>query len=168
MNFKHTLSYINDLFVYQIFLAWQDQGHRHPRVNEAEKQESGPCKDRWFAGKVGLAIGPINHYNSPHEPIVNMDFKDGKPMTREEITSEILNIFSREFEIEQPGLDKDLRETYEFDSVDAIELLLGIERFLKSELTHDEKKMAMGIRTINQIVDYVEGLVRVREREVHA
>jgi acyl carrier protein len=85
-------------------------------------------------------------------------------MTREQITSEILNIFSREFEIEQPGLDNDLRETYEFDSVDAIELLLGIERFLESELTHDEKKMAMGIRTINQIVDYVEGLVRVRER----
>lgn len=89
-------------------------------------------------------------------------------MTREEITTEILNIFQREFEIEQPGLDCDLRETYEFDSVDAIELLLGIERFIHSELTHDEKKMAMGIRTINQIVDYVEGLVRVRERETHA
>ena len=88
-------------------------------------------------------------------------------MTREQITSEILNIFSREFEIEQPGLDNDLRETYEFDSVDAIELLLGIERFLNSELTHDEKKRAMEIRTINQIVDYVERLVRVREREAH-
>jgi acyl carrier protein len=88
-------------------------------------------------------------------------------MTREQITTEILNIFSREFEIEQPGLDNDLRETYEFDSVDAIELLLGIERFLNSELTHDEKKMAMEIRTINQIIDYVERLVRVREREAH-
>ena len=97
-----------------------------------------------------------------------MNLIDGKPMTREEITAEIINIFEREFEIEQPGLDSDLRETYEFDSVDAIELLLGIERFLNSELTHDEKKMAMGIRTINQIVDYVEGLVRVRERETHA
>ena len=89
-------------------------------------------------------------------------------MTREQITLEILNIFSREFEIEQPGLDNDLRETYEFDSVDAIELLLGIERFLNSELTHDEKRRAMEIRTINQIVDYVEGLVRVRGRETHA
>lgn len=89
-------------------------------------------------------------------------------MTREDITTEILNIFRREFEIEQPGLDDDLRETYEFDSVDAIELLLGIERFLDSELTHEEKKKAMGIRTINQIVDYVEGLVRVREQETRA
>jgi len=68
-------------------------------------------------------------------------------MTREEITSEILRIFKSEFEIEDPGLDDDLRETYEFDSVDAIELLIGIERFLKSELTHEEKKMAMDIRT---------------------
>ena len=89
-------------------------------------------------------------------------------MTREEITTEILNIFSREFEIEQPGLDNDLRESYEFDSVDAIELLLGIERFLNSELTHDEKKKAMEIRTINHIVDYVEGLVRARGQETHA
>ena len=89
-------------------------------------------------------------------------------MTREDITTEILNIFRREFEIEQPGLDDDLRETYEFDSVDAIELLLGIERFLDSELTHEEKKKAMGIRTINQIVDYVEGLVRLREQETRA
>jgi acyl carrier protein len=89
-------------------------------------------------------------------------------MTREQITTEILSIFRREFEIEHPGLDDDLRDTYEFDSVDAIELLIGIEQFLQSELTHDEKKMAMEIRTINQIVDYVEKLVRVRGRETHA
>jgi acyl carrier protein len=88
-------------------------------------------------------------------------------MTREQITTEILNIFRKEFEIDSPGLDLDLRETYEFDSVDAIELLIGIERFLKSELTQDEKKMAMEIRTINHIIDYVERLVRVRGREAH-
>jgi len=88
-------------------------------------------------------------------------------MTREEISSEILDILRREFEIEHPGLDDDLRETYEFDSVDAIELLIGIERFLKSELTHEEKKMAMEIRTINDILDYVEKLVRAREGEPH-
>jgi acyl carrier protein len=89
-------------------------------------------------------------------------------MTREEIKTEILNIFSRDFEIEKPGLDDDLRQSYEFDSVDAIELLMGIERFLNSELTQDEKKMALEIRTINHIIDYVDGLVRVREREAHA
>ncbi len=88
-------------------------------------------------------------------------------MTRDQITSAILEIFRREFEMENPGLDDDLRETGEFDSVDAIELLLEIERFLHSELTHEEKQMAMEIRTIRQIIDYVELLVKKRsEKEV--
>ncbi len=77
-------------------------------------------------------------------------------MTREQITAAILNIFRREFEMENPGLDDDLREAGEFDSVDAIELLLEIEHLLKSELTHEEKQMAMEIRTIRQVIDYVE------------
>ena len=76
-------------------------------------------------------------------------------MTKEQITLEILNIFRREFEMENPGLDDDLCETGEFDSVDAIELLLEIEHLLKSELTHEEKQMAMEIRTIRQVIDYV-------------
>ena len=83
-------------------------------------------------------------------------------MTREQITSVILEIFRREFEMENPGLDDDLRETGEFDSVDAIELLLEIERFLQTELTHEEKQMAMEIRTIRQIIDYVELLAKKR------
>ena len=83
-------------------------------------------------------------------------------MTREQITSAILEIFRREFEMENPGLDDDLRETSEFDSVDAIELLLEIERLLNAELTHEEKQMAMEIRTIRQIIDYVELLAKRR------
>jgi acyl carrier protein len=83
-------------------------------------------------------------------------------MTRNEITLKILEIFRREFEMENPGLDDDLRETGEFDSVDAIELLLEIERFLHSELTHEEKQMAMEIRTIRQVIDYVELLAAKR------
>ena len=86
-------------------------------------------------------------------------------MTREQITSAILEIFRREFEMENPGLDDDLRATGEFDSVDAIELLLEIERFLDSELTHEEKQMAMEIRTIRQIVDYVELLAKKRNEK---
>jgi len=84
-------------------------------------------------------------------------------MTRDQITRAILEIFRREFEMENPGLDDDLRETSEFDSVDAIELLLEIERFLNAELTHEEKQMAMEIRTIRQIIDYVELLVKKRK-----
>ncbi len=79
-------------------------------------------------------------------------------MTRDEITGAVLEIFRREFEMANPGLDDDLRETGEFDSVDAIELLLEIERLLNRELTHEEKQMAMEIRTIRQVIDYVEML----------
>jgi acyl carrier protein len=83
-------------------------------------------------------------------------------MTREELQKEILNILSREFEIENPDLDDNLREKYEFDSVDAIELLIAIEELLKTELTQEEKKQAMDIRTINHICDYVEALAKTR------
>ncbi len=77
-------------------------------------------------------------------------------MTRDEIKYEIIRIFREQFEIENPGLDEDLREIYEFDSIDAIELLREIEIFLNSELTRAEKKKAMEIQTVNQILDYVE------------
>ena len=83
-------------------------------------------------------------------------------MTRDEIQTEIINIFSEQFEIENPGLDDDLRDTYEFDSIDAIELLREIEIMLGSELTQAEKKNAMEIRTINHILDYIESLSAAR------
>ena len=84
-------------------------------------------------------------------------------MTRDEIKAEIIRIFREQFEIEDPGLDEDLRDTYEFDSIDAIELLREIELMLGASLTRAEKKMAMDIRTINQILDYVESLAAARE-----
>jgi len=83
-------------------------------------------------------------------------------MTKSEITSAILTIFDEQFEIENPSLDADLRETYEFDSIDAIELLREIEVLLDSQLTREEKKAAMDIRTINHIVDYVADLAQKR------
>jgi acyl carrier protein len=83
-------------------------------------------------------------------------------MTRTEIKDRILQIFQEEFEIENPGLDDNLREKHEFDSIDAVELLLQIEKMLGSELTQEEKKQAMDIRTINQICDYVEAMARAR------
>jgi acyl carrier protein len=83
-------------------------------------------------------------------------------MTRGEIQNSILKIFKEEFEIENPGLNDDLREEHEFDSIDALELLGQIEGLLGSALTQDEKKQAMDIRTINQIIDYVELMARKR------
>jgi acyl carrier protein len=83
-------------------------------------------------------------------------------MTRDEIQKFLLRILVEEFEFENPGLDDDLREIHGFDSIDAIELLGEIEKLLGSELSQEEKKKAMDIRTINQILDYIEFLVEAR------
>jgi acyl carrier protein len=83
-------------------------------------------------------------------------------MTRQEIEREVKNVFQREFEIENPDMNADLRETYEFDSIDAIELLLAIENFLDTEISQEEKKQAISIRTINQICDYIEKIAKKR------
>ena len=79
-------------------------------------------------------------------------------MTRDEIEKAIFRIFEDQFEIENPGLDDNLREVHEFDSIDAIELLREIEIMLNAQLAREDKKAAMNIRTINQIVDYVVAL----------
>ncbi len=85
-------------------------------------------------------------------------------MTRDEITLKIIRIFRDQFEIENPGLDDDLRDAHEFDSIDAIELLREIEIMLDSELTQAEKKNAMEIRTLNDILDYIELLSAARSK----
>lgn len=76
-------------------------------------------------------------------------------MTRDEIEKAIIRVFEDQFEIQDPKTDDDLREVHEFDSIDAIELLREIELLLQVQLTREEKKAAMDIRTIDQIVDYV-------------
>jgi acyl carrier protein len=83
-------------------------------------------------------------------------------MERNAIVVAILRIFTERFEIENPGLDDNLRDAYEFDSIDAVELLHEIEMLLGTRLTRTEKKNAMDIRTIRQIADYVEALAAAR------
>jgi acyl carrier protein len=83
-------------------------------------------------------------------------------MTRKEIVEKILEILKNEFEIENPDLDINLTEEYEFDSIDVIALLEYVEDFIASPLTQEEKKQAMEIRTINQICDFIEGVLKKR------
>ena len=83
-------------------------------------------------------------------------------MTRDEIEKNILQIFETEFEIVDPGLDDNLTEEHDFDSIDALELLGEIEKMLGSELTRQEKKDSMEIRTVNQICGYVVSLAEKR------
>jgi len=81
-------------------------------------------------------------------------------MQREIIEKEVLRVFREQFEIKNPALNENLAETYEFDSIDAIELLREIEMILDVKLSRSEQKAAMEIRTINQIIDYIETLDR--------
>jgi acyl carrier protein len=83
-------------------------------------------------------------------------------MTRDQIVSKIVEILNNEFEISDPGLDENLTEKYEFDSIDAIALLEHVEDLIRSPLTQEEKKQAMEIRTINQICDYIERMLKKR------
>ncbi|MGE4560884.1 MAG: acyl carrier protein [Desulfobulbus sp.] len=77
-------------------------------------------------------------------------------MTRDALQEKILTILTQDFEFEHPGLEDNLRDQHGFDSIDAIELLGKIELMLGYSLTRAEKEQAMEIRTINDILDYLE------------
>lgn len=83
-------------------------------------------------------------------------------LERELIIKELNRIFNEKFEINNPSTDDDLRESYEFDSIDAIELLVEIEKILGFTLSQEQKKMAMDVRTINQICDYIQKMESTR------
>ncbi|BHH82311.1 acyl carrier protein [Desulforhopalus sp. 52FAK] len=79
-------------------------------------------------------------------------------MTRDELKDKIISILVDDFEFEAPGLEDNLRDDHGFDSIDAIELLGKIELILGYSISREEKEKAMGIRTINDILDYVEAI----------
>jgi acyl carrier protein len=83
-------------------------------------------------------------------------------MTRDALQEKILAILIEDFEFEKPGLNDNLRDDHGFDSIDAIELLGKIELILGYSLTWEEKEKAMGIRTINDILDYIETIAASR------
>ncbi len=86
-------------------------------------------------------------------------------MTRNELKDKILAILTDDFEFDQPGLTDNLRDDHGFDSIDAIELLGKIEIILGFSLTREEKEKAMAIRTINDILDYIEEIKKDRNLE---
>lgn len=83
-------------------------------------------------------------------------------LTREELKNNILTILAEDFEFKDPKLDDNLRDVHGFDSIDAIELLAKIENMFGFSLTRDEKEAAMDIRTINDILDYLEKIQQGR------
>ena len=85
-------------------------------------------------------------------------------MTRDELQEKILTILTQDFEFQQPGLHDNLRDDHGFDSIDAIELLGKIELLLGFSLTREEKEQAMEIRTINDILNYIQQIQLARAR----
>ncbi|MDO5675759.1 MAG: phosphopantetheine-binding protein [bacterium] len=83
-------------------------------------------------------------------------------MTREELQERIIAILVQDFEFKNPAPNDHLRDVHGFDSIDAIELLAKIEKMLGFALTREEKEQAMAIRTINDILDYIETMQRKR------
>ena len=79
-------------------------------------------------------------------------------MNRDELQEKIITILEDDFEFVSPGLTDNLRDDHGFDSIDAIELLAKIETMLGFQLTREEKEKAMSIRTINDILDYIEAI----------
>lgn len=79
-------------------------------------------------------------------------------MNRDELQKKIITILEDDFEFAHPGLTDNLRDDHGFDSIDAIELLAKIETMLGFQLTRAEKEKAMSIRTINDILDYIEAI----------
>ena len=83
-------------------------------------------------------------------------------MTRDTLQQEILTILVDDFEFKDPQLNDNLRDDHGFDSIDAIELLGKIELMLGFPLTREEKERAMEIRTIKDILDYLEAIIQGR------
>lgn len=83
-------------------------------------------------------------------------------MTRKDIEEKVKDIFSSEFRIADVDFEADLGDEYDFDSIDAIDMLVVIEQYLGSELSVEEKKQAIEIRNCNQICDYIEALAKTR------
>ena len=79
-------------------------------------------------------------------------------MNRDAVQEKIMTILIEDFEFTQPGLDDNLRDDHGFDSIDAIELLGKIEGILGFTLTREEKEKSMAIRSINDLLDYIEAV----------
>lgn len=77
-------------------------------------------------------------------------------MDRVALQKKILTILTEDFEFVQPGLNDNLRDDHGFDSIDAIELLGKIEILLGFTISREQKEQAMGIRTVNDILDFIE------------
>ncbi len=81
-------------------------------------------------------------------------------VAREDIQTEVRRIFVENFEIESDELrdDSNLFDDLGLDSLDAIDMLLAMETFIGARLNDEDKERAKQIRTVLDVVDFVERL----------
>lgn len=79
----------------------------------------------------------------------------------EEVQEKINRLLVEEFEIPKDELSPEgkLFEDYELDSLDAIDILLAIERIFDIELTEEKRARARKIRLVKDIYSFVSEVV---------
>ena len=85
-------------------------------------------------------------------------------MTREELQAQLTQILEQDFEFSNVAPGDNLRDVHGFDSIDAIELLAKLEKLLGFSISREEREGAMRIRTLADILDYIEALQKKAER----
>lgn len=83
-------------------------------------------------------------------------------VARVDIENEIRRLFFENFEIDPGELrdDSNLFEDLGMDSLDAIDMLLAMETFIGQRLNDDDKERAKQIRTVTDVVNFVENIAR--------
>lgn len=87
------------------------------------------------------------------------------PMTREELQAQLTQILEQDFEFSNVAPGDNLRDVHGFDSIDAIELLAKLEKLLGFSISREEREGAMRIRTLADILDYIEALQKKRAED---
>jgi acyl carrier protein len=83
-------------------------------------------------------------------------------VARVDIEKEVRRLFVENFEIEPEELKEDshLFEDLGMDSLDAIDMLLAMETFVGQRLNDEDKERAKQIRTVADVVNFVENIAR--------
>lgn len=74
--------------------------------------------------------------------------------SKEEIFTKMVEILSQEFEIEQSDIsaDSQLFQDLDLDSIDAIDLIVHLQKFIAKKISPEEFKQ---VRTIADVVDVI-------------
>jgi len=85
-------------------------------------------------------------------------------VTREDIARRIDELLAGEFEVPREELSPEGRlfEDYDLDSLDAIDMLLAIEKIFDVKLTEEERGKARAIRLVRDVYDFVFATVSSR------